>query len=279
MTEVLELRDVVMRRDGRVILGPVDWRVLAGEHWAVIGPNGAGKTTLMTVAAGREFPTAGTVRVLGERLGAVDLRVLRRRVGHVSHVLAELIRPDTTVGDAVVAGKTAALVTWWDRFDDEDRRRAAKLLAELGCAHVAGQRFVSCSHGERQRVLLARALMARPDLLVLDEPTSGLDLAGREAFVRGVEQAVRAADLPTSVLVTHHLEELPATTTHALLLRDGIAVADGPVEEVLHDEALSECFALAVRVERHDGRWTARAAPRTGPDGANGPDRGGWELG
>jgi len=278
---VLDVRGVVMRRDGRQVLGPLDWTVRRGEHWAVLGPNGAGKTTLVTIIAAREFPSGGDVAILGARLGQVDVRVLRRRIGHLSHVVAEMIRPETTVADVVVTAKTAALVTWWDRFDDNDRARAAELLDLVGCADLARQRFSHCSHGERQRVLLARALMSEPDLLLLDEPTGGLDLAGREQFLRGVETTVRDGRIATSVIVTHHLEELPATTTHALLLRAGHVVAAGPAAEVVASEPLSTCFDVRIDVERRDGRWAARAAalPSDGPAGNDARYRaGGWTL-
>ncbi|MGE3235779.1 MAG: ABC transporter ATP-binding protein [Thermoleophilia bacterium] len=235
----------------------IDWRVEVGERWALIGPNGAGKTTLMGVAGAETFPSEGTAAVLGHRLGTTDLRELRARIGHVDATMAARFRPRATATDVVRSGVTGTILVRPERLTAGDRRRAADLLEELGCAHLADRPFVHFSRGEQQRVLLARALAAEPDLLLLDEPTAGLDLPGREAFLAGLDDLARTRPGLTTVHVSHHVEELPASLTHALLLRDGAVVASAPAGEALTSEALSACFAARVRVVAAGGRRLA----------------------
>jgi iron complex transport system ATP-binding protein len=250
-------------RDGRHvnILEGVDWRVRAAEHWAVIGPNGAGKSTLLAVAAGARHPARGTVHILGGQLGRVDVRELRTRIGQVNPRLEYSFQPARTVQDVVLSGATGSVAVLADRVTGEQAGRSRRLLALVGCAHLAGQRFSHCSEGERRRVVGARALLPDPDLLLLDEPAAGLDLPGREALIAAL--AAIAAERPETAIVqvAHHLEELPATVTHALLLREGRAVAAGPAADVLTSAALSDCFGTAIDVRRDDSRWTARARP------------------
>jgi iron complex transport system ATP-binding protein len=254
--EAAELR----ARDGSPMVGPVDLRMERGQRWALLGPNGSGKTSLLLMAGARRQPIRGAVAVLGERLGAVDVRVLRRRIGHVSHRLADSIRPAMPVTEAVLTGARGALESWLTEFSEEERARAARLLADVGCAGLADRAVGTLSQGERARVLLARALMARPELLLLDEPAAGLDLPAREALIVALE----ASDAPTLVLATHHLEELPPSITHAALLREGSLVAAGPVEDVLKVRPLSACFGLSLAVDRRNGRWSATATPVPG---------------
>jgi iron complex transport system ATP-binding protein len=238
-----------------VLVGPLDLRIEAGERWALLGPNGSGKTSLLSLAGARRQPFSGTVTVLGERLGAVDVRVLRRRIGHTSHLLSESIRPEMTVLDAVLTGSRGALESWLTEFTADERRAAQARLDDVGLGALAGRRIGTCSQGERARVMLARAQMGAPELVLLDEPAAGLDLPSREALVATLDRAA----LPTAVLATHHLEELPTSTTHAALLRDGRLVAAGTVDEVLAPEPLERCFGIAVDVARRNGRWTATA--------------------
>lgn len=256
MDEVVALEDAEVRIGSRRILGPVSLRIGSGERLAVLGPNGSGKTTLLRLAGAVRQPSAGVVRVLGSRLGQVDLRTLRRRIAFVGHAVGDAIPPGLSVRDVVLTGKRATLVPWLQSFDDADRAHADALLERLGCSDLDGQSIASCSQGERQRVLLARALFGRPALLLLDEPAAGLDLPGRETLVRALETAGDLADVPT-ILVTHHLEELPTTITHAALLRGGLLTAAGTVGEVLTDRAVSECFGLPLSVRRAGGRWAA----------------------
>jgi len=246
--------------DGTPILTGVDWRVEADQRWVVVGANGSGKTSLLRLAGAQCRPTTGTVDVLGERLGRTDLRELRRRIGIASVAVSEQLRPGVSVHDAVVTARFGALEAWWHDYTPADHRRADELLTLMGCRSLLTRPLATLSQGERQRAMLARALMPEPGLLLLDEPAAGLDLPARERLVDRL--AVLAADptAPPMVLVTHHLEEIPPGTTHALLLRGGRVVAGGPVEATLTSEHLSSAFELAVRAEQRDGRWRAWAA-------------------
>ena len=265
-------------RQRQPILTGIDWSVGHGEQWAVLGPNGAGKSTLLDIAAGMRHPSRGRADILGETVGRVDLRALRERIGHVDVKTEEAFSPRRTALEVVLTGATGTIQVLQERLDEAARERAAQLLEQFGCAAVAAHSFASCSQGERRRILLARALMRRPPLLLLDEPADGLDLPGREALLAALATLTHEAvsrrcaggarllageqPAPAVVLVTHHLEELPATTTHALLLKSGRAVASGPAPAVLADEPLSECFGVPVTVSRAGGRWAARATPR-----------------
>jgi iron complex transport system ATP-binding protein len=259
VTPAVEMRKAQVRIDGRPVLGPIDLEVGRGERWVLLGPNGGGKTTLLTLAGARRQPSAGRVAVLGVTLGTADVRALHPRISHTSHVLAERMPPDLAVRTVVLTGKRATLSPWFQEFDDTDDRRAAALLEQVGCGHLAARRFATASQGERQRVLLARALFSDPELLILDEPASGLDLPGREALIQALEAAVARSSAPTAIVATHHLEEIPPSTTHAALLRDGLLVASGDVEAVLTPGLLQACFRIAMDVGRRGGRWWATA--------------------
>lgn len=252
---------VTVRYGERQVLGPIDWTVQPGERWALLGANGAGKTTLLALLGAERHPTTGRVDVLGEQIGRSDLRVLRRRIGHVGHVIADRLPRHELALDLVLTGKGSLLAPWWGDFDEEDRRRARALLEELRCGHLADQPFSRCSQGERQRVLLARALFAGSELLLLDEPALGVDLPGREALVVSLNELARRPGAPTTVHVAHTLEELPGVT-HAILLRRGELIAEGPVEDVLTSQLLSATYEIEVVVHRDGGRYFARAAGR-----------------
>lgn len=262
--DVVMLRDAVVRIGGRRILGPVELHVGSVERWVLLGPNGSGKTTLLGLAGARRQPTSGLVRVLGVTLGRGDVRTLHPRIGHCSHTLTEMMPANLSVLDVVLTGKRSALVTWFEPIDEEDRAKARGRLAEVGADTLAGQAFAACSQGERQRVLLARALFGRPELLILDEPSAGLDFPARELLVAALEAAAGQPDGPTMLLATQHLEEIPPSTTHAALLRGGELIASGPVETVLTEERLRECFGLDVEIGRRNGRWWAAASGRRG---------------
>ncbi|MEU7645734.1 ABC transporter ATP-binding protein [Streptomyces huasconensis] len=254
---VLHADAVTVVRDGRTILDDVTLTVRPGEHWALLGPNGAGKSTLLGLCGAVAHPTRGTVEVLGRRLGSVDLRDLRAYVGHVNP--RHPLRSPLPVRDVVLTGVTNSVepVPRW-RPTPEQEERADRLIALLGLAHRADARWPTLSQGERGRTLIARSLMPSPRLVLLDEPATGLDLAGRERLLDSLD-ALRAThpELAT-VLVTHHLEELPAGTTHALLLRDGATLASGAVDDVLTGDWISKCFDHPVRLERTEGRWSVR---------------------
>ncbi|MGH9018903.1 MAG: ABC transporter ATP-binding protein [Acidimicrobiales bacterium] len=255
----VRLRGVTVVRDGAALLDGIDWEVGPGQRWAVLGPNGSGKTTLLRVAGMRLLPTAGTVEVLGESYGRSDARQVRRRVAFVSQSILRGLRPTLTAHEVVLTGRHAALETWWHRYDEDDHERAGRLLEEAGLADAGERHFGVLSEGERQKVLLARALMARPELLLLDEPAAGLDLGARERLVAYLDDLTGDPSTPPLVLVTHHVEELPPGISHVALLRSGRLVAAGPTAQVLTSPAVSSCFELRVEVERSAGRWTAHA--------------------
>lgn len=256
---VLQLDDVHRTIDGVEILCGIDWRIDPGQHWVVLGPNGCGKTTLVRIASMWLHPSSGTVDVLGERLGRTDVRRLRRRVGVASASMADLLRPDLLVRDVVMTARDAALEPWWHSYSDRDHRAAQRSLDRVGIGSLADRRFGTCSSGERQRVLVARALSTEPGLMLLDEPTAALDLAGREQFIGMLADLAADAATPPMVLVTHHVEEIPDGFTHALLLRAGTTLAQGTMASVLSSALLSECFGLPLTIERRRGRFTAWA--------------------
>jgi iron complex transport system ATP-binding protein len=257
---VIELDDVTVAGDGAVPrLRDVRWRVGAGEHWAVLGPNGAGKSTLLQVLAGTVAATTGRVRVLGQAVGSPRMRDPRRHMGTVSAIPPPLARGMTPL-DVVLNGVGGSVAEQGRRPTGEEHGRALALLEQLGCAELRGRRFGDCSHGERQRVLIARALVRRPPLLALDEPAAGLDILGRETLLAALARVAGEQPELTTVTVTHHMEELPASTTHALLLRAGAVVDCGPAARVLDGGPVSACFGLPLAVRRSAGRWFAHRA-------------------
>ena len=257
---VLQMTGVGVVRDGATLLADLDWTVREGERWVVLGPNGAGKSTLLLVAGALLFPSSGTVELLGERFGAADLGELRTRVGLSSSSLADRVPPQEKALDVVVTASYGVVGRWSERYEDADVARAQQLLSRMGLRAFAKRRFGTLSEGERKRVLLARALMTDPELLLLDEPAAGLDLGAREALLRLLARLAADEDAPPTVMVTHHVEEVPVGTTHALLLSRGRGVAAGPVEQVLTGPLLSRTFGLPLVLEGRDGRYTARAS-------------------
>lgn len=253
----LRLTGVGLTRAGRHLLDGIDLTIDSRERWVVLGPNGSGKTSLLAIAALRLHPSRGDVDVLGQRLGRTDVRRLRRRIGFASQALADALRPDLSASDVVMTAKHGALEPWWHTWDDADRAEARSCLERMGLAAFADRSFGTLSSGERQRVLVARTLMAAPGLVLLDEPSAGLDLGARERLV--ADLGVLAADTATApvVLVTHHLEEVPAGFTHALVLRDGRALAAGELGTTLTGPILGEAFDLPLDVRHHRGRWSA----------------------
>ncbi len=256
---VLTLSGVGVTRDGAALLSGVDWTVTEDQRWVVLGPNGAGKTTLLQVAGAALFPSSGTVTLLGETFGSSHLGELRTRVGLSTAALAERIPRNETALDVVLTAAHGVVGRWREGYDDDDAGRAAALLGRVGLRAFAQRRFGTLSEGERKRVLLARALMTDPELLLLDEPAAGLDLGAREALLRLLTRLAAEAGSPPSVLVTHHVEEVPQGTTHALLLARGRVVAAGPASDVLVAQELSQTFGLPLVVACEDGRYTARA--------------------
>ncbi len=256
-TPLLEITDVHVERDLTTILRNFSWRVSPGEHWIVFGPNGAGKSTVLNMALGYLWPTSGTVHLLGHRLGQVDLRDLRRSVAVVSDTVRGMINPHLTAYETILTGPRAQL----NLFDDptpEERALARDIVEATQLPRALLNRpYCVLSTGERQRVLIARALMSRPRLLILDEPCAGLDLAGREFILRTIRQAAALPSPPAILLTTHHVEEITPDFTHALLLKKGEIHATGPMEEVFTSENLSSLFEMALRLKQTDGRYTA----------------------
>ena len=247
----------------KTLLEEIDWEVRAGEHWALLGPNGAGKTTLLTLAAAVDFPSSGTVAILGHTMGHTDVARLRPEIGFVDARAGTRFAPMLSVREVVRTGATATIGYFEERLDRRAIDHADGLLDLFGLSSLADRRFGDCSHGERKRALIARALVARPHLLLLDEPGAGLDLPGREILLVALARLADADPALAVVVTTHHLEELPASTTHALLLREGNLVATGATENTLADGPLSVCFGVGVTVTRNSaGRWTANASGR-----------------
>jgi iron complex transport system ATP-binding protein len=255
---VIRMDGVGLRRGAAQLLTDVSWSVEEDERWVVLGPNGAGKTTLLQLAAAQLHPTTGQVRVLGERLGKVDVFELRPRIGLASAALAQRLPPAERVLDLVVSAGYAVLGRWREKYEDTDESRARGLLYQLGVAELAGRPYGTLSEGERKRVQIARALMTDPELVLLDEPAAGLDLAGREHLVDRLAALAADPDAPAIVLVTHHVEEIPPGFTHALLLREGTVVAAGLLPDVITSDLLSVTFGTPLSVERSDGRYFAR---------------------
>lgn len=263
MTEPLvDLQAVAVVLDGRKLLGPLSWRIDAGQHWVVVGPNGGGKSTLIRIASLALHPSEGTVTVLGHQLGKVDIRQLRSRVGVSSASLVDQLRGRLTANEVVRCGLHAALEPWWHDYSDAEMARADELLTGVGLEGHGARTFATLSSGERQRALLARSLMAEPDVLILDEPTAGLDLGGRESLVGALDRIATGGG-PATVFVTHHVEDIPTSTTHLLALAEGRPLANGPIDDVLTPALLSELFGVAVELDRRDGRWSARAERRS----------------
>jgi iron complex transport system ATP-binding protein len=246
-------------RDRATLLSDVDWTVEEGQRWVVLGPNGAGKTTLLAVASASLFPSAGQVELLGERYGEANLGELRTRVGLSTSALGDRIPPHETALDVVVTAAHGVVGRWHEGYDESDLARAFELLARVGMRAFAERRFGSLSEGERKRVLLARALMTDPELLLLDEPSAGLDLGAREALLRLLTRLAITAGATPLVLVTHHVEEIPVGMTHALVLTRGRVLAAGPLAQVLTDEVLTRAFGIPLVLEHSSGRWTAHA--------------------
>ena len=259
---LIDFRGVTLHRDGRVLVGPVDWQVELDERWVVIGPNGAGKTSLLRIAAAMEHPSAGTATVLGERLGRVDMGELRQRVGLSSSALAQRVPDSELVSDLVVSAGYAVLGRWRERYDEVDYNRAIDTLESVGAEHLAERTYGTLSEGERKRVLIARALMTDPELLLLDEPAAGLDLGGREELVARLADLAADPDSPALVLVTHHVEEIPPGFSHCLILAEGTVVAGGLLRDVMTAENLSAAFGQTIAVDTIDGRYFARRARR-----------------
>lgn len=251
---VLHIQSLSIQRDGTPILDDVSWRVLPGEHWVILGPNGCGKTSLLAALTGYFMPTSGDIDLLGERYGESDWRQLRQQVGIVSSSIRQLMADPEPALETVASGKYA-MIDFWGRPSRADRQRARELLDQVECLHLESRPWAVLSQGERQRVLIARALMPRPRLLILDEPCAGLDPVARELFLGFIQRLADMPGAPSLVLVTHHVEEIVPCFTHALLLREGRVIASGPLAQALRSKPVSEAFGAPVRVLSRSGRY------------------------
>ncbi len=263
---ILEVSGLRIERGQTVILDDIGWRVARGQHWVILGPNGCGKTSLLRSITGYFSPTAGDVAVLGRRYGECDWRDLRLQIGIVTTSLQISIPPAEPAIETVISGKYAQLDLWM-KTTRADETAALKLLRFAGAAHLARREWLYLSQGERQRVLIARALMAKPRLLILDEPCSGLDPVAREHFLAFLEKLARRSASPALVLVTHHVEEITPAFTHALVLRAGKVLAQGPLAATLTDKTLSSAFDAPIRLARRGKRLELRFTGR-GKNGA-----------
>lgn len=259
-SSVLTLNEVSVRRGDRVILGPINFAINHGERWVVLGPNGAGKSTLLQILATKIFPTQGTVTVLDKEMGKVDLFELRTRIGLCGSVIADDIPVDETVKDVVLTAAYAILGRWNESYDLWDESRAMALLTNFGVRELGDRLYGTLSEGEKKRVQISRALMTDPELLLLDEPAAGLDLGGREDLLRRFANFSADPMAHATILVTHHIEEIPVGTTHALLIKDGSIAVSGPIDQVITSEHVSAVFGTSISVTPESGRFFARAS-------------------
>ena len=254
----IDLRGVTVVKAGSELISRVDWQVDAGERWVLFGPNGAGKTTLLQVVSTYQFPVRGTATILGERMGRTDVRNLRPRIGYVGPAPASLVRRYLPCRDIVVTGRHAAFVdTRWHHYTDADWHFADRQMELMGVAEMADREFATLSDGEKKRVLIARALMARPDLLLLDEPGTGLDLGARERLIASLSGMAGLDGGLTVILVTHHVEEIPPGFDRMLILAEGRVIAAGTIGEAMTSETLSAIYGMPLVVDSVNGRYRA----------------------
>lgn len=260
MSAVLEFADVTFHRESNQILAGINWSVDEGQHWIIVGPNGAGKSTLMSIAAARLYPSSGYASVLGEILGLTDVFDLRQRIGLASSSMAQLIDDEETVLNAVRTAAYAMSGSWHETYEDSDNERAIGLLQRWNLEHALKRRWITLSEGEKKRLLIARAMMSDPEVLMLDEPAAGLDVSGREQLIEAVHRLTSSPTSPVVVMVTHHVDEIPSTMSHALLLKQGEIIAAGEIASVLTSKNLSELFDYRLNLFSHDTasgkRWT-----------------------
>jgi iron complex transport system ATP-binding protein len=259
---ILSVQGLHIERGGTVIIDNISWRVAPGQHWAILGANGSGKTSLLSALTGYLMPTAGELSLLGQRYGESDWRELRKRIGIVSSSVRQMMADDEPALETVASGKYA-MIDFWGRVTRTEKAAALKLLRQVECAYLADRPWSVLSQGERQRVLIGRALMARPRVLILDEPCAGLDPAAREHFLQFIQRLGTHKDAPTLVLVTHHVEEIMPAFSHVLILKDGRVLAMGKKATVLDSKNLSTAFGSPMKLKRVGGRYELKVTMKT----------------
>jgi len=259
----LNIKSLFVQRNGKRILSNVHWQIRKGENWVVLGSNGSGKTTMLSTLLGYFVPTRGDITLLGEQYGNCDWRQLRMKLGIVSSSLRQLMAEDEPALHAVITGKYA-MIDLWGKPKQADVIEAKKILRLIECQKLANRPWAILSQGERQRILIGRALMAKPEVLILDEPCAGLDPAAREHFLQFLERMGQEQGAPTFILVTHHVEEITAMYTHALMLKSGRVIAKGPMKQSLNSDNLSTTFRANVKLRRRAGRYSLEIGENQG---------------
>lgn len=257
---ILDVQDLTVRRGDVVILDHLAWSVRSGEHWVILGANGSGKTSLLASLTGYLTPTDGSLRVLGEQFGESDWRELRQRIGMVSSSVRQLMH-DEDAALEIVAGGERAEIGFWGQIPNAVRKRARECMLQAEAESLVDRPWAVLSQGERQRILIARAMMAKPRLLILDEPCAGLDPVAREHFLAFVDRLALSSAAPSIVLVTHHVEEITPVFSHVLLLRAGRSLASGPLQKTLNSKLVSETFGAALKITRRGSRWSMAIQP------------------
>ena len=259
---VLEISNLRIERSGTVILDDVDWRVEPGQHWVILGSNGSGKTSLLSALTGYLMPTAGEISLLGKTYGESDWRELRKKIGLVSSSVRQMMADDEPALETVASGKYA-MIDFWGRLLPMDKNRAQKILRQIECEYLSDRPWGMPSQGERQRVLIGRALMATPRVLILDEPCAGLDPAAREHFLQFIQRLGRRKNSPTLILVTHHVEEIMPVFSHVLIMKSGKVLAAGEKSSVLKTKLLSTAFAARLRLGKKENRYSLNVLPKS----------------
>ncbi|MGO8765594.1 MAG: ABC transporter ATP-binding protein [Limisphaerales bacterium] len=262
MKPILEISNLKILRDGVTILNGVNWRADRGQHWVILGANGSGKTSLLSALTGYLMPTSGGIFLLGKNYGQSDWRELRKKIGIVSSSIRQMMADDEPALETVASGKSA-MIDFWGTLSRADKSRALKIIGQIECTHLAARPWRVLSQGERQRILIGRALMVRPRVLILDEPCAGLDPAAREHFLQFLLRLGRAKNAPTLVLVTHHVEEIMPVFSHVLILEKGKALAAGPKSKTLTTQNLSRAFGSKLKLRSQQGRYTMSISPRS----------------
>jgi iron complex transport system ATP-binding protein len=260
MATALQFSDVSIVRDGKTILDKVSWTVEGDERWVILGPNGAGKTTLLQIAAALVHPSKGKAKLLDQTMGAVDIFDLRPRIGFVSSAMSRRIPGDETVLNVVMTAAYSVTGRWNEVYEDIDVTRARRVLSEWKLGDFVDRKFGALSDGEQKRVLIARAVMTDPELLLLDEPAASLDLGSREELLGLLSGFASSKSSPAMVMVTHHVEEIPQGFTDALLLAKGKVVAEGKLADVVTADVLSKTFGISLELTSLNGRFAARAS-------------------